>query len=124
MFDIVRVCEKKGKIIDPKNSLFFQTHQLITELCDFYQLPIPSELMSLLPPDVEMEKDEGHGSDMESDEIEEEQQDDEEEEGEGEAEEDDDHDLEVRELDHRRRAVQETFGSHCQHSILGKYVSE
>lgn len=65
--------------------------------------------MSLLPPDVEMEKDEGHGSDMESDEIEEEQQDDEEEEGEGEAEEDDDHDLEVRELDHSRWAVQEHF---------------
>ncbi|PAV91300.1 hypothetical protein WR25_21893 isoform A [Diploscapter pachys] len=90
---------------DQPITILHQTHQLITELCDFYQLPIPSELMSLLPPDVEMEKDEGHGSDMESDEIEEEQQDDEEEEGEGEAEEDDDHDLEVVTMD-------EASGSH------------
>ncbi|GMT37273.1 hypothetical protein PFISCL1PPCAC_28570 [Pristionchus fissidentatus] len=58
---------------DEPTPILNQIHQLVSELCSFFNVTPPVELASIAPPDL-METDEGQGSELNSDDDEEEEQ--------------------------------------------------
>ncbi|GMT00191.1 hypothetical protein PENTCL1PPCAC_22367 [Pristionchus entomophagus] len=67
---VTAVLERLTETIDP-TPILAQIHQLVHEMCSFFNVTAPVELGSIAPPDL-METDEGQGSELNSDDEEEE----------------------------------------------------